>query len=104
MKSLFTEEPGTSKQKSLTLQHINNFEDHTLDIGIQEGIKLIPSMFECLHLHSLLNVFFTIVHLIAGGKFLVDNIAFLLLLEVPRGFGISHTSQIYYSDETKLFQ
>ena len=100
VKSLFTEEPG---KNNITAQHIKNLEDHPLHFAIQEGIKLIPSLFECLHAHALLNDFLTLMRLIAGGKFPVDDIAFLLLLEVARWFGNSHTSQMHYSEETKLF-
>ena len=69
----------------------------------QNANEVLPSVCLLLHEKNLLHDFTTLLTLISDEKFPLDNIAFRLLLEVARWYGLKSTTQMFYSDETMLF-
>ena len=70
---------------------IQEFHDHVQGLVLHLGKANLLQDFMCL------------LRLIATGQFPLENIAFMLLLEVAKWYALPTTSQMTYSEDTKLF-
>jgi len=69
----------------------------------EEIIEIIPGVLSKLGRRGLLTDFCNLLRLIHEDKFPLNNISFLLLLEVVRWYSLTNTSQMFYSSETMKF-
>jgi hypothetical protein len=77
----------------------SEYEAHANEI-----ISLLPSVFNTLKECGLTSEFISFNKLLSEKKFPMDNIAFLLFLDVVRWFSLdNYTSFMRYNDEIKLF-
>lgn len=79
------------------------FEPNSTEQIVNQLIEIIPAVVCRLKKVNLLGDFVILLNLINQNKFPLQNIAFLLLLEVARWYSLPNTSQMFYSSETMKF-
>ena len=80
----------------------NLFADQELE-NKKKLFEIIPDVFDVLSRTKLLNDFVVFITLIGKGTMPLDNIAFLLALEVGRRYSVDSTNRMWYWPETTLF-
>lgn len=68
-----------------------------------EILKLIPTILSKLQKAGHLTEFCNLLRLIAADRFPLQNISFLLLLEVARWYSVDNTTKMFYSDQAMQF-
>ena len=74
------------------------YEEGTDDDEREILIKLIPSVVETMKNHGQLETWIQFNQLLSTQSFTMDNIAFLLFLDVVRWYGKTSTTQMRYND------
>jgi hypothetical protein len=74
------------------------YEEGTDDDEREILIKLIPSVVETMKNHGQLETWIQFNQLLSTQSFPMDNIAFLLFLDVVRWYGKTSTTQMRYND------
>ena len=70
---------------------------------VDELVKIIPNIVTRLRKEGMFADFVTFLRLINEDKFPLNNISFLLLLEVSRWYSLQTTTHMFYSEETMKF-
>ena len=94
--------PQKEKQKKQVQGKRKLFSDALSD-KINEITELLPCLLKKLQDAGIVNDFCQLVRLICEGKFPLDNIALLLLLDVVRWYSLESTTQMTYRGDTLKF-
>ena len=94
---------GTEESCDTDLSGCSEYIDDTNNI-YDELVSLLPKVIDTLKEHGKMQEFLSFNRLLSEDKFPLDNIAFLLFLDVVRWLSLEETAtRMRYSDEVKCF-
>ena len=88
---------------SAELRGLSLIDDNENSALLDELSQLLPAVLDALHNSNQKETFMKFARMVAGGQFPMNNIAYLLFMDVIEWFASDSTTNMRYSEDTKKF-